>query len=885
MKKLSLLLVFIALVWSGLAQSNNRYFICVADNDSKQIQFAIGEIQTALTGKSHETLVRQVSKIDQIKRDEESIVLLNISDKVSTLLLKDIKINNIKNLKAEGYIIHKESGYSKTIWVLGKDDAGVMYGGLEVAEIIKIRGFESVETQLQNPYMKVRGTKFNIPLDMRSPTYTEPSDAAQKNMAEMWRFEFWKEYIDNLARNRYNLISLWNMHPFPSMVKVPDYPEVALNDVRRSTGQWKENYSLNGWGFDAPEIMKSYEVLKKMTIEDKIDFWRKVMAYGKQRNVKFYVMTWNIFVYGVDGKYGITDKLENPVTTDYFRKSIKQMVLTYPDLAGIGLTTGENMYDYSATTKEKWAFSTYGQGVLDALKEQPARKIDFVHRQHQTQAKEITSIFKDVMINKNINFVFSFKYAQAHVYSSVNQVFHQDFVKDVQGENLKTLWTLRNDDNFYFRWGAPDFVRDFIRNIPYNVTEGFYYGSDQFVWGREFMGKNSSEPRELEIEKHWYQWMCWGRLGYNPGMDNTRFIDIIQIRFPEINAKDMFNAWQCASMIYPLVTGFHWGALDFQWYIESGQSQPYVAKTPSGYHDINSFIDLKPHTGTGNISIPDYVKACLANASLNGITPLQLADTIVKNADIALGWAEKQSAGNPLKLRLTIDDIKSMALLGKYYAHKIKAATYLAFFRETLKKDWHEKIIMELNKSAGFWRYYTALASSNYQNPLWTNRVGYVNWKETFNWTLYEITSNGGEIDLESMDPTPGGTILEAEDLSPEKDLIQTKLKGFTGRGYVGNNEGHSRQQFTWTYFAPDSGQYLLEFRYTLARQDVFSTTLEINGERVGEIEFWNTGNEGNWVWERVAVHLDKGKNTIRISPEKFVSVDHLNLIKDFRIL
>ena len=34
------------------------------------------------------------------------------------------------------------------------------------------------------------------------------------------------------------------------------------------------------------------------------------MAYGKQRNVKFYVVTWNIFVYGVDGKYGITDKLE-----------------------------------------------------------------------------------------------------------------------------------------------------------------------------------------------------------------------------------------------------------------------------------------------------------------------------------------------------------------------------------------------------------------------------------------------------------------------------------------------------------------------------------------------------------------------------------------------
>jgi len=58
------------------------------------------------------------------------------------------------------------------LWVLGKDDAGVMYGGLEVTEIIQFRGIDAIENQLQNPHMKVRGTRFNIPLDMRSPTYT-----------------------------------------------------------------------------------------------------------------------------------------------------------------------------------------------------------------------------------------------------------------------------------------------------------------------------------------------------------------------------------------------------------------------------------------------------------------------------------------------------------------------------------------------------------------------------------------------------------------------------------------------------------------------------------------------------------------------------------------
>jgi hypothetical protein len=34
---------------------------------------------------------------------------------------------------------------------------------------------------------------------------------------------------------------------------------------------------------------------------------------------------------------------------------------------------------------------------------------------------------------------------------------------------------------------------------------------------REFMAKNSADTaRDSKSSKHWYQWMCWGRLGYNP---------------------------------------------------------------------------------------------------------------------------------------------------------------------------------------------------------------------------------------------------------------------------------------------------------------------------------------------------------------------------------
>ena len=144
----------------------------------------------------------------------------------------------------------------------------------------------------------------------------------------------------------------------------------------------------------------------------------------------------------------------------------------------------------------------------------PNRKITFIHRQHQAKATDIARTFKPLVDHPNVEFIFSFKYAKAHVYSATQQPYHQEFVADLG--DLKTIWTLRNDDVFYFRWGAPDFVREFVKNIPHDVSRGYYYGSDQYVWGREFLQRDVTDRRDLEIDKHWYQWMLWGRLGLRP---------------------------------------------------------------------------------------------------------------------------------------------------------------------------------------------------------------------------------------------------------------------------------------------------------------------------------------------------------------------------------
>ncbi len=469
------------------------------------------------------------------------------------------------------------------------------------------------------------------------------------------------------------------------------------------------------------------------------------MAYGKSRNVDFYVVTWNIFDYGTKRQYGITDDIDNPITRDYFRKSVSQMFLTYPDLAGIGLTTGENMHGASQEEKEDWAFDTYAEGLMDVARLQPDRKFKFLHRQHQTGAKAIADKFAPLGEMDNIDFLFSFKYAKAHVFSSINQPYCNDFVKDIEG--MKTIWTLRNDDNYHFRWGAPDFVRDFIKNIPYEVSEGFYYGSDQWIWGREFLSLDPETPRQVEVAKHWYHWMLWGRLGYDPNLTNERFIAILDAHFPEADGKVLFNAWQEASMIYPITTGFHWGSLDFQWYIEGCKSRPGPAENETGFHDVNRFITLPPHPGVDYQSIPDYTLMIKNGEETNLVTPLEISRRLHDHSDKALRNLEQLKSGENRELYKTLNDIEAMAYLGKYYAHKVAGATKLELARklDTGNKEARQQSVDELTSAAKYWKLYTEISGKSYKNPLWTNRVGYVDWNQITTWVEEDIAMAKGE--------------------------------------------------------------------------------------------------------------------------------------------
>ena len=255
---------------------------------------------------------------------------------------------------------------------------------------------------------------------------------------------------------------------------------------------------------------------------------------------------------------------------------------TYPLLAGMGITAGEGMpHDMDSKLKEAWLWDTYGEGVRDALKDDPKRQFGMIHRFHWTAQGDILDAFKDYPGP----FEFSFKYSVAHMYSIPNPPFIQPLLENL-APGRKTWLTVRNDDIYTFRFGDPAYARQYIQNMPpADKLAGFYMGPDGYVWGRDFLERHPAPgPRPLVMEKQWYSFMLWGRLAYDPSLPDSRFERLLAARHPKASSQHLFRALQGASQVMPLTTRFFWGDIDLKWYpeglLEPSEEQGLLHRAP-----------------------------------------------------------------------------------------------------------------------------------------------------------------------------------------------------------------------------------------------------------------------------------------------------------------
>ncbi len=690
--------------------------VTVYRQSSGPIDFAVEKIK-GIKPWDFSIRVKEIGNLAE-NADGSEVILVDVNQASKINELPDSVRQQLGKLIPQGYLIRR---VGNRIWVVGGDAAGAMYGGMDIAEAIRLGAVDSTDDRTHAPFMAKRGIKFNIPLDLRTPSYSDCSNAFQANIPEMWSMDFWREFLDAMAEHRFNVLTLWNLHPFPSIVKVLEFPDVALADVWRTKMPLDDSFSHSGSDMLRPAMLKDVEILRRMTLDEKIDFWQKVMQYAHDRGIEVYWFTWNMFTFGAEGKHGIKQSQTDETTIAYFRASVRELIKTYPLLAGIGITAGEQLEDRKDEySREMWLWKTYGEGINDALRELPSRKFRLIHRFHMTRFDDVERIWKNLACPME----YSFKYSIAHMYSSVNPPFINEVLPYLSPQR-RTWLTVRNDDIYSFRWADSDYARRYIQAMPgSDKLAGFYMGPDGYCWGREAMALRPQTPRQLVIDKQWFSFLLWGRLSYDPTISDPYFSKLMAAHYgiPESIEKELFTTWAEASKIFPTITRFFWGDIDLRWFPEACISHP----RHKGFYTVRDFIEGQTMPGSGDQNILQWRASNLIAA--HPIRENRVAGDLRGYADKALKGVEllrkeTQSSG---ELDLILGDIETMAHLGSYYSAKIRGACELVLYDANQGDKHRDQAVIELEKALDHWKHYSNAYTKQYKQPILYNRVGWV---------------------------------------------------------------------------------------------------------------------------------------------------------------
>ncbi len=648
--------------------------------------------------------------------DGEAITSQNAIDGIKESLVRNnhqfvekdgeynISISLDSSLGEQGYSVAVDG---KNITVKGGDATGVLYGAYQVAEEIDVNGLKNVSSSTGTPYLKDRGFRLNPLMDLRTPCYTANADSTRANFENTWDLSYWEDLFKLMSKMRYNLFDFSVVCAFPQMVKVEGYEDCALDDIWVYDGEYDDTYYGNCTNMFREEHMAdgNYHVYKKMTIDEKIEHWKKVIELCHSYGMKFQYDTMNIYTFWESHtKYGITDDRANTVTRDYYHKSVEALLNTY-DIDMLKITAGENM-DYPSGTEmetEQWIYDTYGQAAIDAYGKREDKK-DFVFIYSINE--ENWPLWKDYPFARCI----SSRYANTHMYAVTKPIYTKE-TRDALPDGTYDLYNLRNEDAYHFTWADPKFAREFCKNMKDPKSSGFVMGSAGYYMGKEYEFNDSSLNGDYYYSRHWINYCMFGRFSYNPELDDSWLESLIYDHYRDSERSSVKNAWNILKTGSKWLTEFqklfYLGGTDSSWYPETCQSH----STMGGYLGIKKFINSdNAYEGSNNYSFAKYAKAVAAgNVDSSLVTPFQVAEHLRTNAEQCLSYISSYNSAkaNSIALDNIVEDQKTVTKLAYFYSYKIDAAMNLRLYNDTKDESYKSLALEATDKVISYWNEYS----------------------------------------------------------------------------------------------------------------------------------------------------------------------------------
>jgi hypothetical protein len=636
------------------------------------MELAVNAIDSSLSKLKIRTEHRDISK----RTGSEDITLIT-----------DISGNHADTtIKKEGFRITNNNG---SVVVTANDATGTMYGAFEIAEQIAIQnGLKGIKPKIANPYLPFRAIKFNLPW---SPYWQ--NKVTSDNYKTCRDTLYWKQFLNMMAQNRFNVLTLWNLHPFTYMIRPVSFPK-ACSFTDNELADWKQ-------------------------------FWHSLFRMAKERGIETYLVNWNIFVskgfkanydslatsedQSINGKVYTSEQIKQ-----YTRECITQTLNEYPDLTGLGTSLGERMKGMSGKEIENWISDVY----FDAIK-QVNRPVKFIHRapfdladiKLLRNAVDSSTLTKPVYVELKFNHSHGMSAPllwRSHGTSTANIVNHNSPLWVPDPVSYKMTWMIRNEDILFLRWGEPSFIRKHIANNSKDYVAGYYIGSETYVPADDIFHIKGSDhvTWKYAFERQWLYYTTWGRLLYDPKTPDAVFEAAFDSRYNGNHGAQLLKAYELSSRMPLRFATLFEGTWDKSLYAEGFAS--------SGFIDINTMIKFKT-LDHNLLNITDYVDALISKKTINDsiLTPVQMADSLEIDGNNAIALVNDIPATGTLACEIA--DIKTLANLSLYFSSKIKGGIELQLYRKGQGMAHKNAAISYLKSAEKYWEEVVKITSSHYQ--------------------------------------------------------------------------------------------------------------------------------------------------------------------------
>jgi hypothetical protein len=693
-------LLLVLLLFQGfLLTANSNTVKIKSDSNSPQQKFALSLLEKALNQSNEGTRDFEIS----------------------------LRIDSVR-LPLEGFSIKPGKN---SIEITGGDRRGLIYGCLSLAEELKNgTPLNKCKGRVEKPFLAFRAIKFDMPWDTYRKSYAlDLHDQTCRDTA------YWKSFLDMMAENRFNSLTLWNLHPYPFLIKPKNFPEAS---------PWN-----------------------KQEMKDWQNLFHSIIRMANERAIDTYIVPFNIFVtpefsrahnvamnnlqhdYYVDGD-------TSEIVKRYTRECVTQMLEEYPELTGMGLTLGEGMGGMTPQQREEWITETIIEGMRLAN-----RKSKLIHRipfSSTTASLGNTSIETEKLTRKRIEneaalgcfelpIWADLKFNWSHAHST------PDLIK-VHGGKLydtyfnpdptayKIVWTARNEDFFCLRWGVPSFVRQHIQQNKQSWSGGYIVGSETYIPAKDYFTKDTVDmPWKYAFERQWLFYKLWGRLLYNPATPDKMLGNEFLRRYGNKGKNLLEAAALAGSTQLRIASDFDCG-WDFTLYGEGFLALDNTTKRVD-YISADRLIN-QPPLDSNYVSIAEYVKTLKAGGSFakNKVTPPMLASILEKDCNQALKLVSGIDPTGDKALFYEVADIKAWANLGLHFAEKIRGTVALQQFRATGNPKDQQEAIFHLEKGLQYWDSLIAITQPIYNiMPLQhlsqqDGKPERENYNQRFHWSL-----------------------------------------------------------------------------------------------------------------------------------------------------